>query len=388
MNININLIKKQGDLYDLIVRENKIIELYHKDGDASGELIFCVFEPSSNTLREIEPEVKKADFVHFHISYQPCSEVYYAVSKENDDETVDIEIYSYSLIENESRLLCSLKETSDVLYGQKRVRAFVLSKTQIFIQTEVVNASAAKKLMGNIVFSQALYDSETHTAVEVVEENLKNNGINSIIPLNDSEVMIKTGTSFLEDSRLTYGSEKDALIESVYITTIAKFTADIALKLKNIDMKLLTSTYFEKYILKPEVKDDYIAYNVVDVDNKESDCVFYNFISGEKITCKNSDISLNDLRLAYVIDNIPYVRRYINNSCEFINMNTAENDISFYDEDFVDVCGNLFITSRQHGRKTHMRVYKYPHMDVILEETCGYIAGIMHDNNYYIYVDR
>ena len=388
MNININLIKKQGDLYDLIVRENKIIELYHKDSAVMGELVFCVYDPGSNTLTEIEPEVKKADFVHFHISYQPCRDVYYAVCRICEDDTVDIDIFSYDLSGKLSSLLCSMKETTEVLTGRKRVRVFVLSKSQLLIQTEIVDTRAAEKRMGNILFSQALYDTKTDTATPVAEENLKNNGINSIVPLNENEVMIKTGTSFLEDSRMTYGSEKDALIESVYTTTIAKFTADISLKLTNIDMKLLTSTYFDKYILKPEVKDDFICYNVVDVDNRESDCIFYNFKTGEKITCKNTDISLNDLRLAYVIDNNPYVRRYINNSCEFINLRTAENDISFYDEDFIDVCGNLFITSRQHGRKTHMRVYKYPHMDVLHEETCSYIAGIMHDNNYYIYVDR
>ena len=388
MNININLIKKQGDLFDLIVRDNKIIELYHKDSPGNGELMFYIYEPKANTLTEIEPNMKKADFVYFHISYKPCSDVYFAVYEKADDGSVDIDIYAYSIERKETRFLCSFRESLAVLSGRKRVKVFVLSKTLLLIQTEIVDTRASDVLMGNILFSQALYNTETNTAIDIVEENLKNNGINSIVPLNESEIMIKTGFSFLEDSRLTYGSEKDALIESVYTTSTAKFTADIALNLTNIDMNLLTSTYFDKYILKPEVKDDYIAYNVVDVNNKVSDCIFYNFVTGERITGKNTEIDLNDMRLAYVLDNTPYVRRFLNNSCEFINLLTAENDISFYDEDFIDLCGELIITSRQHGRKEHMRVYKYPHLDVILEETCKYIAGVKHENNYYFYVDR
>lgn len=388
MNININLIRKQGDLYDLVIRDNKIIELYHKDATVPGQLVFCIYDPKTNVLTEIEPEVPKTDFVHFHICYKPCREVYYATHSEKEDGTVDIEIYSYGLGSGQSRLLCSLNETQEVLFGTKRVKIFVLSGTQLLVQTEIVDVSASAKRMGNIVFSQALYDAQTHTAVGIEEENLKNNGINSIISLNESEIMIKTGFSALEDTRLSFGSEQDALIEGIYITATAKFTADIALHLTNIDMKLLTSTYNDRYILKPEVKGDYIVYNVVDVLNAESDCVFYNFVTSERTIAKNTEISTEDMRLAYVINNTPYVRRYINNNCEFVNLITTENDISFYDEELIDVCGNLFITSRQHRRRQHMRVYKYPHMDVILEEKCRYIAGIEHDSNYFFYVEK
>ena len=381
MDIKINLIKNHGALYDLIVRENKILELYHRETNGPSELFFCVYDPKRNTITEIEPEIKKAAFIDIHVSFKPCRDVYYGVCYEREDGSVDIDILAYDLSEKTSRVLCSLNETPDVLSGQKRIKVFLLSPTQLLIQTEIVDIQGADSLMGNILFT------ETDTPIEIIEENLKNNGINSIVPLNETEIMIKTGFSFLEDSRLSFGSEKDALIESVYTTSISKFTADIALKLTNIDMNLLTSTYFDKYILKPEVKDDYILYTVVNVNDRESDCIFYNYVTGEKLTAKNSDVDLQDMRVAYVINNTPYVRKYIDNSCEFVNLSTAENDISFYDEDFVDVLGNLFITYRRHGRRNHMRIYKYPHMDLVTEENCSYTAGITHDSNYYIYTD-
>ncbi len=386
MNININLIRKKGDLYDLLVRDNKIIELYHNDGERGGELSFFIYEPKNNTITEVEPEVRKADFVNIRVAYKPCTEVYYATCKDNGDATVDINLYAYNITTKETRFLFSLNESATVLSGLKRIKVFVLSRTQMLIQTEIVDVRATDSLMGNIVFTQALYDTETNEPIEIIEENFNNNGINSIVPLNETDIMIKTGFSYLEDSRLTYGSEKDALIESVYITSTAKFVADIALKLTNIDMKLLVSTYFDRYILKPEVRDDYIFYNIVDLNNRESDCVFYNYVTGEKITGKNTEIEPEDLRLAYVIRNTPYVRKYIEDTCEFVNLLSAENDISFYDEDFVDVCGDLFITYRRHGRRNHLRIYRYPHMDVITEEKCVYVTGIAHENNYYIYI--
>ena len=388
MNININLIKKQGDLFDLIVRDNKILEMYHRDGSGYGELALILYNSKQNTIREIEPEVRKTDLVNIHVSFMPCSFVYYATMEPKENGALDINIYAYDLDHQTSGLMCSFQETEDVLTGKKRIRVFILSATQILIQTELVDVQAVDSLMGNILFSQALYDTETNTPIEITEENLNNNGINSIVPLNENEIMIKTGFSFLEDSRLTYGSETDALIESVYTTTNAKFTADIGLRKSNIDMNLLTSTYYDKYILKPDVKDDYIIYNIVDVKNRESECFFYNFVTGEKIRGKNNDLDSGDMRIAYVVDNTPYVRKYIENSCEFVNLLTAENDISFYDEDFVDICGNLFITTRRHGRRNHMRVYRYPHMDLMLEEKCNYIAGIALENDYYLYIDK
>jgi hypothetical protein len=69
-----------------------------------------------------------------------------------------------------------------------------------------------------------------------------------------------------------------------------------------------------------------ILYTVVNVNDRESDCIFYNYVTGEKLTAKNADIDLQDMWVAYVINNTPYVRKYIENSCEFVNLSTAEND--------------------------------------------------------------
>ena len=387
MNININLVRKQGDLFDLFIRNNSIIEQYHEDAPGGGHLFEYRFDPKSNRLFEIDPEVDKVDFVHFHVSYKPCTDVYYAVSHIRNDSTVDIDIMAYDLANERSNLLCTFNETLTVLTGRKRVNVFVLSRTQLIVQTEEVAYGDTTSLMGTIAFSQVLYDTDAEEPIPVVEENFINNGIHSIIPLNETEVVVKTGFSFLEDSRLSYGSEKEALIESVYITTLSKLTADLSLKLTNIDMELLQSTYFEQFILKPEVKDDFVFYNVINVEKHESTCVFYNYVTKEKTVAVNTDIDMDDLRIAHIVANTPYVRRYMDSGCEFVNLVTAENDISFYDEAFIEVCGELFITCRRHGKRSHLRVFRYPHMDIVLEERCNYTAGIFSGNDYYLYIE-
>lgn len=387
MNTGINLIKKEGDLYDLISREDKILELYHYEIDGCGALQFLFYDPKENRVTEIAPEIRKSDRVGIHVSYKPVYDVYFA-STEEKEESALVTLYAYEIATGETREICSLNESKDVLTGEKRIRFYLLSKTQVLIQTEASLHDESVKRMGSILFTQALYNTETQTAIDIVEENLINNGINMITTLNDTDILIKTGFSPLEDSRLAPGSEADALIESIFITSMAKFTGDIMLKKKNFDMKLLVSTYLDRFILRPEVKDDFIVYNVVDINALESDCVFYNYVTGEKTTGKNTEIDPEDMRLAYVVANTPYVRKYLESSCEFVNMKTVENDISFYEEDFIDVCGDLFITSKRHRRGQNMRVYKYPHMDILLDERCRYIAGIRKENEYYLYVEK
>ena len=174
--------------------------------------MFVVYDPKRNTVREIEPNTSKADFIEIQVSYIPCRQVYYAVCDSGKSRSVSIKIVAYDLHSEESRVLYSFDETPDVMTGQKRVRIFVLSPTQLLIQTEMVATRPAKSLMGNIIFSQIYYNTETDTTIRIVEENLNNNGIHSIIPLNETEV--RRPDFLLEDSRLCM-MEKDAFIESV-----------------------------------------------------------------------------------------------------------------------------------------------------------------------------
>lgn len=385
--MNINLIKKDGYLYDLAFRGKYILELYYQEHKPVDLLRIYLYDIANNTVEELLPDVEKVIFVKFYVAYKSCEDIYYATYKDLDNGQIEIKIRAYNLNSKKTTILCSFKETDECLSLNKRIRVFILNPNNFLIQTEEVSNEETDRLMGNIKFTQTLYSTDKEEPVTVIEENLNNNGINSIIPLNDTEILIKTGFSFLEDSRLTYASMNEALIESVYRTTSMKFLSAIMLQQGNIDMEPLTTTYFDKYILKPEVKDEYIYYNVVDINAKQSECFFINFVTGEKYTVKISNIDEKDLRISYVVNNDPYIRQNTEESYEFINMKTAENDISFYDDIFVDIIGKLFICTNKSGRHSHLRIYNYPRMDVVLNEKYTFIAGINNGEEYYLYVE-
>lgn len=383
--MNISIIKSQSSLYDLSFRDNHILEVYHVYKDKIDFLEMKLYNPVDNSVKDICPDVKKAGFIDIRVAYKNVHLVYFVTFDIMDSSTIRAQLIGYDPIDDISNVCAVFEIDKKVLTGDMLVKVFILSEDTFILQTEIVKDYKSDILMGTIEFNQWLFTIDSNEPIKIVEENLKNNGISTIEFINDTDIMIKTGFSFLEDVRLKYNSENEALIESVYVTSFSKFISDIGLNLSNIDMELLHSVYFEKYILLPEVKDDYIFYNIVDFKNKSLECIFYNFKSKEFITATQKDVSLNDLRLSYVVDNTPYIRINTTDSVEFINLLTGENDISFYDEVFIDTLGKLFITSKFYGKKSYLRLYNYPKMDGHFDEKCQYISGIYKDSNYYIY---
>lgn len=383
--MDINVIKSKRNLFDLSIRDNCVLEIYHVNIDKIDFLKMQIYNPADNTIKEICKDIKKAGFIDIRVAYKAKNFIYFTTFDILDADNIRIQLIAYDFKDDISYFKASFDLDKRVLTGEINVKVFILSEDSFILQTEVVKDYKSDLLMGTIDFKQWLYAPEYPEPVYIAEENLKNNGINSIEFLNDTDIMIKTGFSFLEDVRLKYNSENEALIESVYITTYSKFIADLGLQLTNIDMELLNSTYFDKYILLPEVKDDYIFYNIVDFENKSSECIFYNFKTKESLSVKQKDVSLNDLRRAYVVDNTPYIRINTPETVEFINMLTGENDISFYDEVFNDTVGKLFITSKIFGKKSYLKIYNYPKMDCNYDEKGQYIAGVFSGSKYYIY---
>ena len=385
--MNINILKKNGDLYDLSWKDGKILEIYHLENKPVALRKFCVYDPVTNTLEEVEPRLEKVAFVNISVSYKPCNEVFYACYRPIDDYTIEIRIRAYNVHTKKIRTVCVFPESKTAMTAHKRIRAFILSPSDILIQTEIVNKRESENLMGSIVFTQTLYSGDIQEPIPLIEENFNNNGINSIIPLGESEILVKTGFSFLEDTRLSVASKNDALIESVYRTTAKRLISDIKQQLNHIDMYLITTTYFDKYILRPRVIDQFIVFNIVDVRSKSSESLFINYVTDEKFTVRNTDIDLKDLRVAYVVNNDPYIRRTANGISEFMNVRTAENDISFMDDKFLTVLGKLFVLESQNRKHTYMKLYNYPKMDVVLNAKYTFFAGIFNQDDYFLYTE-
>ena len=381
--MDITLINKQKNLYN-IHTVGKYIAEYHRDVSKRKLIHIYLYNPVDNTIFEVMPGHKKSDVIEIVNAVWNSNDIYFCSFSPISEEQIEISIYKYLISSDTELKICSFTVGKEVFTGAVRIKAFILNDTTILLQSENLHPNASENRLGSIEFNLALYNMEKDAATTIVEANFINNGINSIIPISDSRIMIKTGYSYLEDSRLDHANDSDALIESVYVTTCAKFIADLTIDKDSVDMQLLESTYMDKHITNPRVSGDYIYFSVIDAANNINKCIFYNHETDERMEYAIDITDFHDLNAALIIDEMPYVRQNSGTYVNFINLKKAEIDISFDEDIFIDQIGKIFIMQDMR-RSGKIRIYSYPKLKLIFNEKVNFQHICCLNDNYYIY---
>lgn len=383
--MDIILVNAQENLYRLALAGKRIVE-YRRDSKNKYLIHLAVYNPEENTVTEITPQRHKIDFISIENGIWKCREVYYASFEVIDESQIRIDIYRYHPDLKEETKVLSFIRDMDVISGNTRIKVFLLSESVLLVQTEVRKSNASENMMGNIAFSLSLYNLETGEETVVSDSNFINNGIHTIIPVSDTKIMVKTGYSYLEDPRLGNAANHESLIESVYIATIAKFIADITLSSDSVDMPLIESAYLDRYITTPEVTDNYTHFTVVDAAKKITKCIFFHNETDERLEYSLSSFDPEDMYITYVVNNIPYVRKNAENKVSFFNLLKAVSDIEFYEEQFLDQTGKIFITAPENDYQ-RIHIYSYPKFQQVINEKTKYLCSITSENRHYVYIN-
>ena len=381
--MNITLISKQKDFSKAIPVGGFLTE-YYRDPFRKDLIYLQLYDPADNSYYEIAPDIKKTDHIDIINCIWESASVYFASYEITDKGNVNISVYRHDVISGESMPVCSFLKKMDILNDDHKLKLFILNDNTMLMQTEILQKKIEMNLMGNIEFQIDLYNLEAGTHTPVSEANLINNGINCIIPLSDKRILVKTGYSFLEDSRLDSGNETESFIEGVYITTSAKFIADIALSTDVLDMPLIESAYLDKHILKPSLDGDYIHYCVADVPKKNTVCIFYNIKTEERIEYSTGSFDQDDMYVTHIVNNTPYVRNKNDSTVDFLNLRKVEIDISFFDSEFIAQKDKVFVLESR-SRKSHMHVYSLPYLKRVVDEDREFECMVKIGKTYYIY---
>ena len=380
--MEINIIKEKAKLNNLIVKGNDIFEGY-RDSDDDFYMNAFIFSDENKTLKPILEDQIILSQVKIYNAIWNSRDIYYASYFEIDPGI--IQIHKYNVSEEKDEIFISIFDNFDISDPEGRLKVFILSNSHALVQYEKLNREKTNELMGNIEFSLKLYNAEKYEDSVIEFTDFKNNGINSIIPCNDSKIMIKTGYSYLDDNRSEKDEESEALIESVYITTTSLFVSELQQKTGSNILDLLISTYYTKHITTPKIDGDYIHFSVVDAKNGSERSYFYNFNTGEQLEYETDDIDDEDKNITCVIDNVPYVRISKNDVVNFINLKTAEVSFSFFDEVFVYHKNKLFfLKPKSSPKKT--RIYSYPKLKLEYEGKMNVDKVVCIDDRYYVYI--
>ena len=381
--MNIKIIKKHNNPCYVAPKGDSIMELIRVSNDT--EYRIFAYNPKKNTADEIGEGLKIPTAVEMCNAIWESSDIYYAVLNEIAENT-KIDVHMYSTKTKTDEIIYSFQMRDDLDIYKTRVKIFILSKTMLIVQLEFTEEEKREDLMGHISFVQILVDIENETETEIEDENIVNNGINVILPISPTHILIKTGYSFIEDYRYEVQKEEEALIESIFINSSSKFIADLTIQAKTIDMQQLASTYYDKFILSPEFKDNYVFFTIIEPATSTSEIIFLNVETNEKYSCRNEQIDLNDLNLGCIIGGTPYVKNTASTDMKFLNLKNGDFDLSCMGEEFEGIIGDLLILKRlKKNRKEITEIYSYPKMELIYEAKGTMLIGCVKDDDYYLY---
>ena len=381
--MNITLVSKQNNLIRVFPVRDRIIE-YYQDPARKDLYDIMVYDPVHNTCYEAAPGIRKSEYIDISNCIWDSCDLFFAACEVSEDGNLTVSIYRHNTDTAQTTLICSFIKNREILNEDKRVKLFILNETTILMQTETRYKTISETRMGSIAFSLSLYHLDTGTETPVTESNLKNNGINCIIPVSDTRIMVKTGYSYLEDDRLDSSNESEAFIESVYVTTVAKLVADITLARNALDMPLIDSAYLDSHITRPFITDDILHYSIVDMKNQNMKCVFYHINTEERTDYVVLGFDPEDINITYVIGGTPYVRKTAETSVSFLNLQLGETDVSFFHETFLDTIGNILITETS-AKHPKMRIYSYPKLKLLAQEDREYMFSCMLHGDCYVY---
>lgn len=382
--MNLNFIRSKNSILKADMVGSHILEIC---GSEAGTVYRAYdFEPEKNTITEIAPEIKKYKFISVRNCIYGIDKFYFA-SYSEIEEKVRVAVYEYDFEAYSEKSIFEFYSDKILTDGSNRVKIFILNQTKFLVQVETLIHDESRTLMGAISFDLTLYDSESGDFSPVDVADFKNNGINEIIPVSESMIMVKCGYSYIEDKRFEMLSEKEALIESIYLTNSAQLIADIMLNQSTGNMRLIDTAYFDKCITTPKVKDGFIFYEIIDLINYTSDISFVNINTLEKIIYRKENTDDNKQISPVVISNVPYIKTSGKNSERFLNLSDGLEDMEFTDESFMCSCGSaMFFEKKRRGR--HMlRIYSYPRINFLYEEQYSLKTVCCKDDEYYIYIE-
>lgn len=382
--MNLNFIHKKSNLILADSAGKNILELCAD----KGSVVYRAYDynPGKNTISEISQEIKKYRFISVVNCIYGSESFYFATCTEKEDG-IKFSVYEYDFSAGESECVFKFYLNKDFSLQNDKIKIFILNASNFLVQTETLTPEDASNLMGVISFNLTLYNTETRESSQVDVPDFKNNGINVIIPVSENTLVVKCGYSFIEDERFNMLAENEALIESVYITSTARFLADISMNATTGNLSLTDTAYFEKCITTPKAEGNFIYYEIIDIINKSVDINFININTLARFTYKKSDDEPAASSTPLVIKNTPYIRISQSGRERFLNLTNGLEDMEFTDESFVGSCADLLIFSKKRRKKEYLRFYCVPSVEMIYEESCSFGAICSHNNEYYIYIE-
>ncbi len=399
--MDIKILKNKDYQNGSLLNQNLLLETAESESryDNIKKLVYNIYDFEKNIRYEILPRIEKhklgeiinvsvaSDFVYFFNVYE----------KENEEkQSISIIRYNYKTAKMECIL--TLEDDIEEYIRFKRLKVFVLNDLYLLVQQEYLRANLSESYAGFFDFEIDLYNIKDGQKYPVVDENLVNNGIDNMISISENLCVAKTGFSVLPDNRYNELTEDEASLEKISFVNISQLVSDMLIHKTDIVIDTFEQAFYKNTIPYIKKEGNFIIYSKVNIDKKEEEVTFYNYITKETKNCINKNvIRCSELANPCVIAEEPFIYIKREYTIDFLNLNTSKVTISFQDElSFMGICNNTFIFKGvcQKGlwkkNKICFEIYSYPQKNLLLreyEELLGFI-GVRNktQDNIYLFI--
>jgi len=382
--MNIRVIKRSSLPDRVYFRGSNIIEITENSADDHSDISVSVYDPAANTVSRILPDSGRINPVPVFNCIWNSGKEFFSFTSDNEGEG-HTRIMFFDPENRSIRTLLRLEDDNDSGEESVKTTVFVMQDDQLLVQKEYNSPAGTEDNAARTVFSLSYHNITNGECIPVRDINIVNNGIKTIIPVSESDIMVKTGFNATEDQRIG-NTQESALIEGVYCGSLSMFISSLPHENTSTGARLLASAYQDKAIMTPFVRGNYIIFDVVDTGNMTRETHFCSHRTEDILIFRNDRPYAGFVDDAFVINNIPYMKVATDNGCAFFNLLSQEYDCVFEDETFVGVTGKLFIFNGIYSGYDHVRIYRHPKLDLIHEEKGVFHAGCCSGDDYYIYI--
>ena len=126
-------------------------------------------------------------------------------------------IIRYNITDHTHTKIISLKDNINLYPDNKQIKIFILDESNLIIQRALPKVSANGLLKEFFDFTLVLFDFVKNKQIVIEDENLKNNGIEFVLPYNETNCIMKTGYSVFENDRHLNLEKEEAAVEKMCI---------------------------------------------------------------------------------------------------------------------------------------------------------------------------
>lgn len=405
--MEIKLLQNIDWRYGEYLKENLVLEKseYESEFPYINRIKYELYNVETNERVEILPNIEKynigdivnvsmsSDYIYFVNLYENNKN---DVSDDDSDHINNIDdingvisIIRYNILTKETDSVYSYNENISELNKTKRIKLFIVNNFYLIIQNEYLVQNSSQTYAGFFKFDLKMYNLKDETEYIIADENFTKNGISNIIPLSETQAVIKTGFSLLEDNRYNVLEQEECSLEALSFVNISQMISDLIIGQTSVALETIEQAYYTNTISYVKKSKNYLIYSCINNETKEEEVKFYNLTNKEIKSCINQDvIRESDLANPYIINSEPYICIIKEDETSFLNLNTNKIELKndeglklrkiFEDTVLFSGIATTLLTKKI---KPFFDIISFPRGELLHHEQNEYVDSFMDENN-------